>query len=87
MFNRGGQSATVAGMSKKKPNDDAPKKGAGKHTTKRINMGVPEDWHAFFRQLAAKRKQPVLWVFLELGAIEGEKYGLTAPPLPWNEGE
>ena len=62
-----------------------PKKPTGgKHKTHRINVGVPEDWHAVLRKLAAKRQQPVVYLIISLAAAEASRLKLPdLPPTPW----
>ena len=68
--------ATLPGMAKSKPT-------GGKHKKKRVNVGVPEDWHAVMRRLSAKRQQPVVYLLIALVAKEAEEAGLTGlPPAP-----
>ncbi len=70
---------TLPGMGKKKPT-------GGKHTTQRINVGVPEPWHSVLRKLAAKRQQPVLYTLIALLKAEAEEQGIDElPPAPWDE--
>lgn len=67
-----------------------PKKNQGESNRKtpRTNVGVPEPWHAVLRKLAAKRKQPVLYLIISLAIDEAQKEGITdIPPAPWEEGE
>jgi hypothetical protein len=69
----------TGGMSKKKPT-------GGKHKTPRINVGVPEEWHAVLRKLAAKRQQPVLYTLISLVEQEATKVGIEdVPSPPWDE--
>jgi hypothetical protein len=84
VFNGGAASATLPRMAKKK-NEEAPKKGETSKPTTRVNVGVPGDWHGVMRQLAAKKRQPLLWVLLDLVAVEAEKFDLPCPPPPWEE--
>lgn len=65
-------------MGKKKP----------KHKTPRVNIGMPAEWHAVIRRLAAKRQQPLLYRLIALIEQEAEKEGLTGlPTTPWDEEE
>ena len=64
--------------------------GGGKNRkTPRVNVGIPEPWHAVLRKLAAKQKQPVLFLIISLAAEKAEKEGMEdLPPAPWgDEGE
>ena len=70
--------ATLRSMSKKKPTD-------GNRKAKRVNIGVPENWHSVMRRLAARTKQPVLWWLIDLAAREAEQAGIETPPVPWEE--
>jgi hypothetical protein len=66
------------------PGMAAKKKTSGKHTTSRINVGVPADWHAVLRKLAAKRQQPAIYTMIALLKAEAEKQGVGDLPLvPW----
>lgn len=71
----------TGGMAK----DKAKKPSGGNHQTPRVNIGVPAEWHAVMRKLAARAKQPVLWYLIDLAAKEAEAAGVDAPPLPWSE--
>jgi hypothetical protein len=64
------------------PNDKK-KPASGKHTTKRQNIGVSDDWHAVIRALAAKQKMVVSWYVLDLVAAKADEVGLDRPQLPW----
>lgn len=71
---------TIPGMAKKKPS-------GGKHKTARVNVGVPEPWHALARRLAAKRQQPVIYLLISLLKSEAEEEGMSEIPVPpWEEG-
>lgn len=70
----------IARMAKKKP--------GGKHKTARVNVGMPEPWHAVARKLAAKRQQPVTYLLIALLKAEAEKQGVQEVPVPpWEEAE
>jgi len=70
--------ATLEDMAQRK------KPTGGKHKTHRINVGVPEDWHAVMRRLAAKRQQPVLYMLISLVSQEAERVQLgDLPSTPW----
>lgn len=69
-------------MDKQKPKRKA---SGGKHLTKRVNVGVPEQWHAVMRKLAAQKRQPVLWYLIELASREAEALGIACPIPPWEE--
>jgi hypothetical protein len=62
------------------------KTGREKRKTPRVNVGVPEDWHAVARRLASKRHQPVIYVLIDLLKAEAEKQGLEElPSAPWED--
>ncbi len=63
---------TLARMGKKKPNNRKP----------RLNVSVPADWHAVMRRLAAKAKQPVLYLLIALVEAEATRQGLIGLPTP-----
>jgi hypothetical protein len=64
------------------------KSSSGKHTTPRVNVGVPEDWHAVLRRIAAKHRQPLIYTLISLAKAEAESLGFTdLPPTPWDESE
>lgn len=66
-------------MAKKRPTGETRK-------THRVNVGVPEEWHAVMRRLAAKRQQPVLYLLIALAKAEAEKLGVKdVPAPPWEE--
>lgn len=67
--------ARIPDMAKKKPT-------GGKHKTHRVNVGVPEEWHAVMRRLAAKRQQPVTYLLIALVKQEAEAQGITDVPVP-----
>lgn len=68
------------GMAKKKPT-------GGKHSTLRVNVGVPEPWHSLLRRIAAANRQPVLYAIITLAKAEAERLGLTdIPTAPWEVG-
>lgn len=70
---------TIGGVGKQQP------KG-GRHKTPRVNVGVPEVWHAVLRRIAAKRQQPVLYAIISLVQQEAERLGLGGiPPPPWGD--
>lgn len=61
---------------------------SGKHTTPRVNVGVPEDWHAVLRRIAAKHRQPVVYAIIAMAKAEAETLGLTdLPTTPWETEE
>jgi hypothetical protein len=62
-------------MGKKKPT-------GGKHKTERVNVGMPEPWHAVARKLAAKRQQPVLYTLIALLEREAKEQGIGGLPVP-----
>ncbi len=69
----------IPGMGKKKPT-------SGKHKTARTNVGMPEQWHAVARRLAAKRQQPVTYLLIALLKAEAERLDLSELPVtPWEE--
>lgn len=71
--------STTDGMAKKN-------QGATNRKTPRVNVGVPEPWHAVLRKLAAKRKQPVLYLLISLALEAAEAEGIPdLPPTPWDE--
>lgn len=66
-------------MGKKKPS-------GGKNTTPRVNVGVPEPWHAVLRRIAAKRQQPILFSLIALLIQEAERLDIPEVPAPpWEE--
>ncbi len=67
----------------------SPKKPVGgKHVTPRVNMGIPEPWHAIMRRIAAKKRQPAIYVLIEMLAAEAPKHGITdLPSAPWEDAE
>jgi len=73
---------TNEGMGKnKKPSGENRK-------TPRVNVGVPEDWHAVMRRLAAKHRQPVLYLLIDLVKEKAEKESINdLPPAPWEPAE
>jgi hypothetical protein len=47
-------------------------------------VGIPEDWHAVLRRIAAKRQQPVVYAIISLAAAEAERLEIPdPPPTPW----
>ncbi len=69
----------IPNMGKKKP-------VGGKHVTKRVNVGMPEKWHAIARRLSAKKQQPVTYLLIALLQAEAAKQGLNdLPSPPWEE--
>lgn len=69
----------IAVMAKKKTT-------SGKHATKRINIGVPEQWHTVLRRIAAKNKRSVLFSLIAMVEREAAEAGITdLPPTPWDE--
>jgi hypothetical protein len=50
--------------------------------TPRLNISVPEEWHAVMRKLAAKAKQPVLYLLIALVEAEATRQGLLGLPTP-----
>lgn len=83
--------AAKTGRMPKKKLDAEPKKpdtSEERRITQRVNVGIPEPWHAVARKLAAKRKQPVLYLLIGLLEEEAKKEGITEiPPAPWKEDE
>lgn len=70
----------LTGMAKQK------KPTGGKHKTTRINVGVPEDWHAVMRKIAAKRQQPLVYALIAVVKQEAERLEIEGlPPPPWEE--
>lgn len=68
----------ISDMGKKRSND--------RHKTPRVNVGVPEPWHAVARKVAAKRQQPVLYMLIALLKAEAEKQEIgDLPAPPWDE--
>jgi hypothetical protein len=73
-------------MGRHRREDESPKdhgKNSGKHVTKRVAVAIPEAWHSVMRQLAAKKRQPVVWHIIELAMAEANKLGIPCPPPPW----
>lgn len=66
---------------------DSGKSSSGKHTTKRAMVGISADWYAVMKQIAAKKRQPVLWHLIELAMNEADKLGIPHPRPPWEAGE
>ena len=74
---------TTKGMAKGDKKTDREKR-----TTPRVNVGVPEPWHAIARRLAAKNRQPVIYLLIALLKAEAERQGIANLPVPpWDEGE
>ncbi len=48
----------------------------------RVSVAVPEPWHAVMRKLAAKAKQPVLYLLIALVEAEATRQGLIGLPRP-----
>lgn len=68
--------------------DMAKKKAADRHKTTRVNVGLPEKWHAVARRLAAKRQQPVTYLLIAMLKTEADKEGIAdLPAPPWEEEE
>ncbi len=68
---------TVTHMGKSKKTD---------RKTPRVNVAMPEPWHAVARKLAARAKQPVLFLIislLEKAATEAEIEDV--PSTPWED--
>jgi hypothetical protein len=67
----------------------AKKKASGdRHKVPRVNVSMPEPWHAVARKLAAKRQQPVTFLFIAMLREWAEQQGLTdLPSPPWDEPE
>lgn len=64
------------------------KKPSGAHKTKRINVAIPEEWHALLRKIAAHNRQPLLYALVATLAAEAERLGLKEiPAFPWEENE
>lgn len=67
--------------------DEKPRRTGGKNKTPRVNVGIPENWHAVARKVAAKRQQPVVYAIIALLQQEAERLQIEAlPPTPWEEG-
>lgn len=77
--------ASVAGML---PVMSRPRKqSGGQHKTERVSVGIPAPWHRVMRQLAAKRRRPVVWLLIELAMAEAEREGIeNLPSAPWEDG-
>lgn len=45
---------------------------------------MAESWAKLARKLAAKQRQPMLWLLLSLLADEADRQGEDHPPLPWD---
>lgn len=56
------------------------------HKTPRVGVQIPKPWADLARKLAAKNRQPMLWLLLELLSKEAERLEEDHPPLPWEEG-
>lgn len=64
------------------------KTNAEKRKTPRVNIGVPGDWHAVLRRLAARHRQPVLFTLIEIIKEKAEAEGIAElPPVPWGTDE
>lgn len=55
------------------------------HKVPRIPIQMQKPWADLARKLAAKNKQPMLWLLLSLLADEADKQDMEHPPLPWEE--
>lgn len=55
--------------------------GGGKRKP-RLNVSVPADWHGVMRKLAARAKQPVLYMLIALVEAEATRQGLLGLPTP-----
>lgn len=81
-------STTVTAPRRIIPDMGRKKATGGKHTTKRVNVGMPDKWHAIARKLAAKRQQPVTFLLIALLKAEAEAQGIgDMPTPPWEEDE
>jgi hypothetical protein len=56
------------------------------HKTPRVGVQIPKPWADLARKLAAKNRQPMLWLLLDLLAKEAAEQDEEHPPLPWEEG-
>jgi hypothetical protein len=72
--------ARIGGMAKRKSD-------SGRHVKKRVNIGVPAEWHAVIRRLAADRQQPVLYWLISVVAEQAKQQGMTDVPVPPWEAE
>jgi len=59
------------------------KKGDSGHVTPRKPVQFPEDWLAVAKELASKRRQPIMWTWLGVLGEAAEKEGIAHPPYPW----
>jgi hypothetical protein len=55
------------------------------HKVPRVPVQVPKPWADLARKLAAKNRQPMLWLILSLLAAEAERQDEERPELPWEE--
>lgn len=78
--------ATIATATNEVMAKNTKKPAGGDRPTPRVNVGVPEPWHAVLRRLAAKNRQPVIYTIIALAKAEAERQGITDLPLaPWDE--
>lgn len=78
--------ATTATVDDRNISDMGKKRSADRHKTARVNVGFPEPWHAVARKLAAKTKQPVLFLLIALLEKEAKEQGVDdLPTTPWDE--
>jgi hypothetical protein len=62
-------------------------KKKSEHKVPRVSVPLPKPWADLARKLAAKNKQPMLWLILSLLATEAENQKVDRPSLPWESGE
>jgi hypothetical protein len=73
---------TISDMSKSK------KPSSGEHKTPRQNVGLPADWHAILRRIAASRKTTVVYAMIDLIAEEAGRVDIhDLPEFPWEKDE
>lgn len=62
----------------------AKKRKGGQHKTPRQPIQFPKDWLAIVRQMAERRRQPMLWVLISLVEQGAKADKITPlPPMPW----